>query len=107
MKKIKRLHRSRIIFFLSLFLASLLGNGLGFWFFQKPNPLPDDFAQTLNSRLESIEKSQRDLHYRNASIEQANKERERLQNALQYHQRMMDKSEAVPSPSPLEKLSTE
>lgn len=102
MKKIKRLHRTRIIFFLSIVFASLIGNGLGFWLFQKPNALPDDFAQTINSRLESIEKSQRDLHYRNASIEQANKERERLQNALEHHQRMMDKSNAATA-SPLGK----
>jgi len=92
MKKRKRLLRITILFFIAAVFASMIGNALAVWLLKPSEPLPKDFAHSISSRIDNLEKSQRDFLYRHEVLERANKEKQRLRNALEFHQQMMDKN---------------
>lgn len=94
MKKLTRLQHSRVTLFLLIVIASLIGNGAGYWLFKQEHNLPENFAEEALAKLDKLEKMQRDLEYRNARFEQANKENRQLHQALEFHQQLMDKSSA-------------
>jgi hypothetical protein len=92
MKKLTRLQHTRVTLFLLIVIASLIGNGMGYWLLKQENNLPENFAEEALAKLDKLEKMQRDLEYRNAQFEQANKENRQLQQALEFHQQLLDKS---------------
>lgn len=94
MKKLTRVQHARVTLFLSVIIASLIGNGAGYWLFKPENNLPGNFADDVLARLDKLEKMQRDQEYRNMQLEQANKEKQQLQRALEFHKQLLEK--AVP-----------
>ncbi len=92
MKKLTRFQHTRVTLFLLIVIASLIGNGAGYWLFKQENNLPENFAEEALAKLDKLEKMQRDLEYRNARFEQANKENRQLHQALEFHQQLLDKS---------------
>jgi hypothetical protein len=105
MKKRKRLLGITVLFFIAVVFASGIGSALGLWLFRPSAPLSNDFAGSISLRLDNLEKSQRDLLYRHAALEQAAKEKQRLQNALEFHQQMMDKNRFQSSSAPVGEAS--
>ncbi|PUA28529.1 MAG: hypothetical protein B0W54_19005 [Cellvibrio sp. 79] len=100
MKKLTRIQQFMAALFLLVVLASFIGNALGYWLFYR-NSFAGQLAESnaretvLLEKLATIEKLQRDTQYHNKTIEHANKENLKLQQALEFHQQLMNKTNSA------------
>lgn len=102
MRKLTRAQQNRTWLFLIIFIASLMGNGLGYWLLHQRDKSQEQFFEIALEKLDRLEKAQRDLQYRSAQFEQAMNEKQQLQRALDAHQQFMENShrQFAPSDSP-------
>lgn len=95
MKRLPAIVRHRVIIFLLVLAAVVIGNLISQIFI--PNQQIES-TKTEERILAQFSKLEKDIRYQSTTIEQAQKERDRLQHALEYHQQLMDKTKTVTIP---------
>ena len=92
MKRLPAIVHHRVITFLLVLAAVVIGNLINQIFISNQ---PIEATKTEEQILAQLSKLEKDIRYQSTTIEQAQKERDRLQAALEYHHQLMDKTKTV------------
>lgn len=107
MKKLTRIQRANVNLFMLVIIASALGNFIGYAttaHFNDPEAEYSAREKKLWEKLETLEKLQRDQAYYSKAIEQSHQEKQQLERALEFHQRILERTHSQPTsvhPQPL------
>lgn len=93
MKRLPAKIRSKIILFILIVSAVMIGNLLSHLLLRHDAAKISAEIKTAEKKLlQKLDKLEKDNKYQNAYAEQAQKERMRLQQSIEYHQGVMDRA---------------